>query len=128
MRLNRGRLHLYDASSGTHRFVATDDITHCEAAKGLTTVHLEDGIWSARLRLSEIERLAPGVFLRLQRASLVNVARIRAVHVTPKWSVEIDNGRRLPVAPSGEQRLIELISAAEGCDRALFEEDAGLRM
>lgn len=85
------------------RLVAVDDIEWVETARNYVAVHSRGGTLISRLSLRGLMAdLDPSIFVRVHRAALVNLDRVRCVHGAgggPR-EIELDSGQRIAVGRS----------------------------
>lgn len=60
-------------------FIFLSEIIFFETNGATVAVHTNERIYETRLRLYELEELLPGMFMRVSKSTIVNVARIRAI-------------------------------------------------
>ena len=93
-----GRVAKLLRSAGHEVFVPIPDIDWVEAADYYVCLHV--GLKSHLLRrsMAELEReLDPRIFCRIHRSTIVNLRRVRALHVddTGEYEVILESGQKL---------------------------------
>ena len=94
------------------RFVDAEDISRIVSAESGVIVHTAEGAFPWRESLGRLEqRLAPGVFVRAHRSTLVNARRITELRALPggECAIVLDDG----VVVSASRGFRELLATLE---------------
>lgn len=92
--------------------VPVADILHLEAVDGGSAVHTSGGTLSMDSPLSEVEsRLDPADFVRVHRAHVVNLARVRAMrrYDDRRLQITLEDGTRIVASRAGSKALRAMI-------------------
>ena len=102
---------LFARIGGTIVPLTVDEVRHFEACGDYVAAHLAGSRHILHLSLNRLEsRLAPNRFLRIHRAHIVNLDRVRAFRKEGRAGMvaELDDGTRLPVSRSRASALRDL--------------------
>lgn len=61
-------------------FLSLGEILFLETDNSFVAVHTAEQIFTMRQRLYELEQLLPGSFMRVSKSTIINTAKIRAIH------------------------------------------------
>ena len=95
-------------SAGQILFLKSTEIDWIEAADYYACLHVGTRTHLLRRSMSELEQdLDPGVFCRIHRSAIVNLARVRALRLNRdgEYEVGLDNGSALPVSRRYRRQL-----------------------
>lgn len=95
-------------SAGQILFLKSTEIDWIEAADYYACLHVGTRTHLLRRSMSELEQdLDPGVFCRIHRSAIVNLARVRALQLNRdgEYEVVLDNGSALPVSRRYRRQL-----------------------
>jgi two-component system, LytTR family, response regulator len=112
IRYHRATSHLAERltvkSAGQILFLKPTEIDWIEAADYYACLHVGTRTHLLRRSMSELEQdLDPGVFCRIHRSAIVNLARVRALQLNRdgEYEVLLDNGSALPVSRRYRRQL-----------------------
>ena len=88
--LVNSRMQMEVSKGDMNYFITLDEILFFETATSYVAVHTTNAIYETKHKLYELEDLLPGSFLRVSKSSIVNTAKIRAIHKNITGASEIE--------------------------------------
>lgn len=74
----------------TEYFLTLDEILFLETDNTTVAVHTMDQIFTTKQRLYELEELLPARFMRVSKSTIINTAKIRAIHKNITGASEVE--------------------------------------
>jgi two-component system LytT family response regulator len=97
-------------TAGKIIFIRTDQIDWIESAGNYVNLHAGKENYLIRETMKKMEsRLNPKIFVRIHRAVLVNIARIREISYHGGCAVTLHNGNKLPLSRKYRSNLARLL-------------------
>ncbi len=96
-------------SEGRNMILQTDKIYYIESVDKRTYIYTKEGCYETRYRLYELEELLNNRFLRISKAMIVNIRKIRMVkaEVNSRLIAQLLNGESVVIARSYVKDLKE---------------------
>lgn len=83
-------MQLAVSKGDTEYYLKLDEILFLETDNTSVAVHTKDQIFSTRQKLYELEELLPGSFMRVSKSTIINTAKIRAIHKNITGASEVE--------------------------------------
>lgn len=96
-RLQREEKSLLIDSSGEKFRIKLDDIRFIEAQDHYVCINTNSGDYKVKMRLSDIEKMLDGSFIRCQRSFIIGLKHIKK---TTKLSVVLQSNKEIPISRS----------------------------
>lgn len=71
-------------------YLDLSEILFMETADSAVAVHTRGHIFETKLKLYELEEMLPGSFLRVSKSTILNTAKIRAIHKNIAGASEVE--------------------------------------
>ena len=84
------RMQLEVSKGEKEYYITIDEILFFETDSNGVVVHTANQIYETKYRLYELEDLLPGNFIRVSKSTILNSARVRAIHKNITGASEVE--------------------------------------
>lgn len=84
------RMQLEVTKGEKEYYITIDEIIFFETDASGVVVHTANQIYETKYRLYELENLLPGNFIRVSKSTILNSARVRAIHKNITGASEVE--------------------------------------
>jgi len=84
------RMQLEVTKGEKEYYITIDEILFSETDSNSVVVHTANQIYETKYRLYELEDLLPGNFIRVSKSTILNSARVRAIHKNITGASEVE--------------------------------------
>jgi len=84
------RMQLEVTKGEKEYYITIDEILFFETDSNSVVVHTANQIYETKYRLYELEDLLPGNFIRVSKSTILNSARVRAIHKNITGASEVE--------------------------------------
>lgn len=80
-----------------------EEILFLESADNFVAVHTSNEIFETKQKLYELGEILPGSFMRVSKSTIINTAKIRAIHknITGASAIEFVNSKKIAYVSRG---------------------------